>query len=137
MSPATRVQAPLVAHTVALDQPPRLVDHLPDGVGFVWLHGDDGLVGWGEAARVDPGVGEGRFSRAADMLAERFAACELDDEVGVPGSGPVAFGALTFDWRSGGSALVVPRVLVGRRGGRAWRTTITAGRASATGLPGG
>lgn len=126
------MRAPLVARTVALDHPFRLVDHLPRDGGFVWLHGDDGLVGWGEAARVDPGVGVGRFARAADMLGECFAGCAVDDGVGAPGCGPVAFGAMTFDWRGGGSALVVPRVLVGRRGGRAWRTTITAGEPVAT-----
>ena len=48
----------------------------------------------------------------------------MQDEVGLPGSGPVAFGSFAFDSRPGRSALVVPRVVVGRREGRTWLTTI-------------
>src|SRR5262249_39754848 len=49
------------------------------------------------------------------------------DEVGVPGTGAVAFGSFTFDPASDGSVLIVPAVVLGRRSGIAWRTTITAG----------
>jgi menaquinone-specific isochorismate synthase len=46
--------------------------------------------------------------------------------VGVRGSGLVAFGTFTFDASSEGSALIVPRVLLGRDGhGQAWLTTVT------------
>jgi menaquinone-specific isochorismate synthase len=49
------------------------------------------------------------------------------DEIGVPGSGPVAFASFTFADRSPGSVLVVPRVLVGRRDGIAWVTEFSHG----------
>ena len=42
----------------------------------------------------------------------------------MPGSGAVAFGSFTFDPASDGSVLVLPRVVLGRRNGRAWLTTI-------------
>jgi hypothetical protein len=44
----------------------------------------------------------------------------------VPGSGPVAFGSFTFD-DEGTSVLVVPEVVVGRRDGVSWVTTISQG----------
>jgi len=50
------------------------------------------------------------------------------DEVRVPGTGPVAFGSFSFAADSpAGGVLVVPRVVVGRRGGTAWVTTMGAG----------
>src|SRR5690606_26769771 len=46
-----------------------------------------------------------------------------------PGSGPVAFGLFTFDGDAVGSTLVVPRIVLARRDGLAWLTTIDeAGR---------
>ncbi len=37
----------------------------------------------------------------------------------------MAFGSFTFDAASEGSVLIVPAVLVGRRDGRAWLTTVS------------
>jgi menaquinone-specific isochorismate synthase len=45
--------------------------------------------------------------------------------VGAPGCGPVAFGSFTFDPTSEGSVLILPQVILGRRAGQAWLTTIT------------
>lgn len=50
----------------------------------------------------------------------------MRDEVGTPGSGLVAFGAFAFADEPGHSVLVVPWVVVGRRNGAAWVTTIGA-----------
>ncbi len=72
-----------------------------------------GLAGQGEVARLP----------LADV-AVALAALPGDDEVGVPGTGPVAFAALPFDPRSPAEA-VVPRVVVGRSSdGTRWVTTI-------------
>ena len=49
---------------------------------------------------------------------------EVRDEVGEPGTGPVCFGSFAFADEPGDSVLVVPRVIIGRRGDRAWLTTI-------------
>ena len=108
-----------------LDDAGPLLAHLPDTGGLAWLQMDDGMVGWGEAARIATD-GEARFADAADAFRELADGAEVVDPVGVRGSGLVAFGSFTFDARSHGSALVVPEVVVGRRGERAWVTHVTA-----------
>ena len=57
----------------------------------------------------------------------REARLDVRDEVGVPGTGPVAFASFTFTDDSPGSVLVVPRVLVGRRDGISWITEFADG----------
>jgi menaquinone-specific isochorismate synthase len=52
--------------------------------------------------------------------------------VHLPGTGPVAFGSFAFaDDSPAGGALVVPRVVVGRRGDDAWLTTLEVGAVAA------
>lgn len=85
----------------------------PDGVLFE--RGRAGLAGRGVVLRVP--VAE------AD---EALAAIAVDDEVGLPGCGPVAFGALPFlraEWDT--ATVVVPAVVWGRADdGARWVTTI-------------
>ncbi|MGH2701800.1 MAG: isochorismate synthase [Actinomycetota bacterium] len=114
----------LVVSTTEIEPPADLLAAQPDAFGPTWLHHSDGLIAWGEAARIKVEPGEGRFERAIESLTEVFGSLEVDDEVGVPGSGPVAFGAFSFDPGAAGSVLLVPSVIVGRRNGRAWRTLI-------------
>ncbi|GAA1280109.1 chorismate-binding protein [Saccharothrix xinjiangensis] len=101
-----------------------LLGRLPSPTGALsWVRGGSGLVGWGEAARFEVS-GPDRFA-AADRWWRGFTAdLDVDDELGVPGSGPVAFASMAFDDRPGHSVLVVPEVVVGRRDGRAWVTTV-------------
>ena len=113
---------PIVARTVALDEPVDLLDLCAGGDGFAWIRGGDGLVGWGRVATIDSGTGGGRFDRAAESLAALWAGAEVDDEVGVPGTGPLGVGAFTFDPSLPGSRVGVPSVVVGRRDGRSWMT---------------
>ena len=93
----------------------------PDGVLFE--RGRSGLAGRGEALRIpwpagDPGA-------AALAAAAELAAIEVDDAVGRPGCGAVAFGALPFVPGAGGE-LVVPELIVGRsEDGTRWITTVT------------
>jgi menaquinone-specific isochorismate synthase len=124
----------LFVRTVALRPGTEsLVRHLPAGAPLAWLTGEDGLAGWGEAARLDlPGrpdaddpTDTARFTDAARWTDALAAGAEVVDEVGLPGTGLVTFGTFTFAPSSDGSALVVPRVLMGRRDGRAWLTTVT------------
>ncbi|MGE0794513.1 MAG: isochorismate synthase MenF [Acidimicrobiia bacterium] len=92
--------------------------------GFLFEQAGDGLAGRGEVARIPLPVGDGRLRVAADRVQEALRAVEVDhDEVGLPGTGPVAFAALPFADESPGS-VVVPRVVAGRRGDTAWVTTI-------------
>lgn len=110
--------------TISIDIPHELLAHLPDAAPYAWVRGGDGLVGWGEAARFDAGVGADRFERAQQWWRETCATLDVLDEVARPGSGPVAFGSFTFDPAVRGSVLVVPRVVLGRHGGRSWVTTV-------------
>ncbi|WP_285575948.1 isochorismate synthase [Actinoallomurus iriomotensis] len=101
-----------------------LVARLPHSEALAWIRHGEGIVGWGEAARLVLPGGEDRFTRAREWLASVFAAASVEDPLGVPGSGPVAFGSFSFDPKSGDSVLIVPRVVLGHRDGHAWYTTI-------------
>ncbi len=116
----------LGVRTRPLDDPGRLLDLLPDDRPLVWLRGGDGLVGWGEVARL-PVRGPERFAEADRWWRAFAGGLDVDDPVGVPGTGPVAFATFTFADDSGGSLLVVPRVVVGRRDGVAWVTEFARG----------
>ncbi|GAA2162640.1 chorismate-binding protein [Actinomadura napierensis] len=114
----------LVVRTVPVADPGDLVSRLPHPSALAWIRHGEGIVGWGEAARITLPGGEDRFTAAAALLRELFGAAAIDDPLAVPGSGPVAFGGFAFDPKSPDSVLIVPRRVLGRRDGRAWLTTI-------------
>jgi menaquinone-specific isochorismate synthase len=116
----------LAVRTGELSDLGDLLAHQPDPRGPVWVRRGEGIVGWGEALRVDLGTGA-PLVRAAEVLREVAAAADVEDPVGVAGSGLVGFVSTTFDPDVAGSVLLVPRVVLGRRDGRAWVTTIAAG----------
>jgi menaquinone-specific isochorismate synthase len=116
----------LVVRTTAVDDPGDLIGRLPQPAAVAWVRHGEGLVGWGEAARVTLPAGEDRFTVAEKWFRSLVDTAATDDQVDVPGSGPVAFGSFTFDPASDGSVLVLPRAVLGRRNGRAWLTTIGA-----------
>ncbi|MBO0819191.1 MAG: chorismate-binding protein, partial [Actinobacteria bacterium] len=117
----------LLVRTIQVAEPGELLSRLPQSTGLAWVRHGEGLVGWGEAARLTLSPGQDRFAAASAWLRGLLANADVDDPVGVPGSGPVAFGSFTFDPAAGGSVLVVPRAVLGRRGDRAWFTTIGDG----------
>lgn len=128
----------LVVRTVAIDDlpdsPTALIDRLPDTNALAWVRHGDGLVGWGEALRFET-FGPGRFADADDAWRQVLDRALVHDDVTLPGSGLVAFGSFAFDDVTPGDenedparpsgVLIVPRVVVGRRGDRAWMTTIS------------
>ncbi len=117
----------LGVRTRLVDDPVRVLDLLPDREGaLAWVRGGDGLVGWGEVARLSPS-GAGRFVDADRWWRSFAARLSVDDQVGVPGTGPIAFASFTFADDTPGSLLVVPRVVVGRRDGVAWITEFSHG----------
>ncbi|MCL1898978.1 MAG: isochorismate synthase [Promicromonosporaceae bacterium] len=111
---------------IADADPRALVDLLPAGPDvFSWVRDGDGLVGYGVAARLDA-PGAERFAEASRWWQALAASAEVEDPLALPGTGLVAFGSFAFDdTSSAGGALVVPRVIYGRRGDTAWVTTIT------------
>ncbi len=115
----------LSVRTVRLDPDHArpLLDLLPERGGLAWVHDGEGLVGWGAAARVELG-GPERFADAQRWWCDVVSGAQVLDDVGLPGSGLVAYGSFAFD--DGPSVLVVPEVVVGRRGDTAWITTVGA-----------
>ncbi len=128
-------------------RPPQLVvetreiEHVDDLLAYAspreplaWLRRGDGIVGIGSlggyergpqsAASHDP-AGTPTPADAWRRIAET---AEVDDPVGLPGTGLVAFGTLVFDERSSGtSRLIIPQAVVGRHRGRSWVTRIRSG----------
>ncbi len=100
------------AVTRPLDHDVDLNDIAADS-GFLFVRDGVGLAGRGVAAVVDA-------AEIRDVLAE----VDVDDTVGMPGTGPVALGAKPFvpgqPW-----SLVIPRLTVGKGpNGERWITTI-------------
>jgi menaquinone-specific isochorismate synthase len=114
----------LVVRTERVELPAPLLDLLPAQHPLAWVRGGDGLVGWGEAARLEV-TGPDRFAEAHAWWRDLAAHAVVRDEVQAPGTGAVAFGSFGFTDEAR-SVLVVPAVVVGRRGDAAWVTSIAA-----------
>jgi len=113
----------LTITTQPLLDPGELLAWLPTLRGALsWLIDGEGLVGWGEAARFNP-RGEARFAQAQQWWSQFTSAVTVRDHVSVRGTGAVAFASMAFADSSEASALIVPKVLIGRRDGTAWITT--------------
>lgn len=119
--------APLVARTITLQGPiaeKELLSVLPREHALAWVRHGEGIVGWGEVARITT-RGADRFTTAAQWWRELSRNAIVRDEVGLPGTGPVAFGTFAFaDHSAAESTLVVPEVVLGRKGDTTWLTTI-------------
>jgi len=117
----------------------REIEHVDDLLAYAspdeplaWLRRGDGIVGIGnvrgyERGPHSPAVGvHGHPALSpADTWRDIASSAEVDDPVGLPGTGLVAFGTLVFDERSSASSrLIVPQVVVGRHRGRSWVTRV-------------
>jgi menaquinone-specific isochorismate synthase len=100
----------------------ELLELLPAEGALSWVRHGEGLVGWGEAARLEVS-GQDALAKAAAWWAEYTADLAVDDPLDVPGSGPMVFASIAFDPSVGTSVFVVPEVVVGRRDGVTWVTT--------------
>lgn len=120
-----------MARTAAVADPGDLAGLLPHDVDphdlVTWLRDGDGLIGWGRAASITRS-GPNRFAEADAWWRQVCEQSVVRDAVDEPGTGPVAFGSFSFAAESETAAtLVVPAVVVGRRGGRCWVTTVRTG----------
>ncbi|MGW0227850.1 isochorismate synthase [Actinopolymorpha singaporensis] len=117
----------LVVRTTELDPDVHagldLLQTLPAENATAWVRRGEGLVGHGEAARLDV-AGPDRFATAVQWWGKLAESAAVRDEIGEPGTGLVGFGSFAFADDPGHSTLVVPRVVLGRRGDRRWLTTI-------------
>ena len=109
--------------TVRSDDALALLDHLPPEGALSWVRRGDGLVGRGEAARLEV-TGPHALTEAAEWWASYTDDLHVDDDLGIPGSGPVLFASIAFDPVAGTSVFVVPELTVGRRDGVGWITTV-------------
>jgi menaquinone-specific isochorismate synthase len=116
-------RVPRTVRSQPVDLVGTLLHRLPHaGKVLAWVRDGAGLVGWGEAARLEV-TGPDRFTVARTWWRDLVAQVEVDDEVGVRRSGPVAFGSFAFR-DDQPSVLVVPEVVLGRSEGRTWLTTV-------------
>ncbi|MDQ3308279.1 MAG: chorismate-binding protein, partial [Actinomycetota bacterium] len=124
-------EMPLVARTVVIEDPGPLLSLLPADAPLAWVHRDDGLVAWGEVARCTPS-GPNRFIDAERWWRDVSERGFVRDSADVPGSGLLCFGSFAYADEPGLSVLVVPEVVVGRRGDLSWVTTVSPGSLPAT-----
>lgn len=120
---ATRVGT-LIVETTPVADIAGLIPLLEPRRPLLWSRRGDGIAGLGEALRLSFS-GAARIHDAAAAWREIADAASVVDPVGVPGTGLIAFGSFAFaDDSSAESVLIVPSLIVGRREGRAWVTTI-------------
>jgi menaquinone-specific isochorismate synthase len=92
----------------------------------LWSRADASLLAFSEALRLPMPASWAAPDRTS-LVKDVLSAITAHDDLGLPGSGPVAIGALPYDPAAGGH-LVVPRLTLGRQGARSWATLIEAPR---------
>ena len=103
----------------------KLLSHLPENP-LAFIRGGDGIVGWGEAIRLESNLSTGRVADLAAKWRALVAETQVADDVQLPGTGLVAFGTFAFsDLSKAASTLIVPKVVLGSRDGRVWLTTVS------------
>ncbi|WP_309081268.1 isochorismate synthase [Zhihengliuella sp.] len=103
-----------------------LLDYLVRDDALVWARRGDGIVGFGEVARFTA-RGAARFEGARRWWDAVGRAAVVLDPLSLPGTGPAAFATIAFDDTSEWpSTLVIPRLIVGRRGDVSWLTVVSA-----------
>nr|WP_216848456.1 MULTISPECIES: isochorismate synthase [unclassified Rathayibacter] len=114
-----------------MDGPQELIPRVDPRRPLLWQRGGAGLAGLGETLRLEFS-GPDRLRDASAAWRELSSAAVVEDPLGVPGTGLVAFGAFAFSSRSSArSVLIVPSTVIGSRGGRSWLTRIRPAGAAA------
>ncbi|MEN9324805.1 MAG: hypothetical protein RL414_559 [Actinomycetota bacterium] len=87
-----------------------------------WIRGGDGLIGFGKY-RSHKVSGPKRFSEAATWWRNELSQLEIRNNVHGSGTGPILFTSFSF-LDSEESELVIPEILIGRKGNTSWITWI-------------
>ena len=119
-APLSRVDV----ESVVFEGTGELISLLPNASPLTWVRNGEGIIGYGEFARVHFS-GASRFEDAAQWWREQLKGFRINDHIRVPGSGPIAFGSFSFD-EAEDSVFIIPRVVVGKRGNTSWITRIGA-----------
>lgn len=118
----------LHAATVRIGDPGPLTDYVGPG-DAAFLRGNEGFVAIGRVASLETDS----MCAAEDWWSQFSGTIENESEMpGRFGTGPLAVGTFCFDpgnTRST-SLLIVPKIVIGRRGGQAWLTQIGFDRVS-------
>ncbi|RKT33266.1 isochorismate synthase [Microbacterium sp. AG1240] len=127
MTPDTLPLPRLRVVTREIDPVEDVLSYTPSYAPAFWSRRDASLAAFGSIHELRAAEG---VDSPARFVAEKWraiaAAAEIDDPVGLPGTGLIALGSFTFDPRSAkASTLTVPWIVVGRRGGRSWVTRIS------------
>jgi len=87
-----------------------------------WIRGGDGLIGFGVYRTIEVS-GPDRFARAQTWWRENLKHFDIKNSVHGSGTGPIVFASFAFD-ENESSVLVIPEVVVGKKGDRSWITWI-------------
>ncbi|WP_058749029.1 isochorismate synthase [Curtobacterium oceanosedimentum] len=124
MTRITTAAPTLTVSTRILDDPGDVLRHTLRDAPLAFVRSGDGIVGIGEAARFTFS-GPDRMRQASAVWRELVQGAVVDDPVQLRGTGLVAFGSFAFaDDSAERSVLVVPRVVIGKRRGKAWLTAV-------------
>lgn len=87
-----------------------------------WIRGGDGLIGFGRY-KSHTVMGPKRFSEASQWWRNELSQLEIHNNVHGSGTGPILFTSFSF-LESEESELVIPEVIVGRKGDKSWITWV-------------
>ena len=126
-SPRPTQESPrFTVRSIRVDAPATLADHIPEAPSALWLHESGGLIGIGEAARLEA-TGPDRFDALANAFRDLEASTDVEDLANLRGSGLVAFASFSYSPASSRpSRLVIPRYLLGSVEGRAFVTCVSS-----------
>ncbi|CAB4915478.1 unannotated protein [freshwater metagenome] len=99
-----------------------LLDLLPDANPVSWIRGGEGLVGWGCFATTTV-RGPHRFADARTWWSKQLEGFAITNSVHGNGTGPILFASFSFS-SDDESVLVIPSVIVGKKGDKSWITWI-------------
>ena len=99
-----------------------LLDLLPDSNPVAWLRAGEGLVGWGVFATTTVSVPE-RFADARKWWLKQLESFAITNSVHGNGTGPVLFASFSFS-SDEESVLIIPQVIVGKKGDKSWITWV-------------
>lgn len=122
--------------TREIDPVEDVLAYTPGYDPLFWSRRGDALAGFGTVLNRSAVKAAAAGTTLADRWRAIAAAADIDDPVGLPGTGLLAFGSFVFDPRSArADAFVVPGVIVGRRGSRSWVTRIALAETPDVGDP--